>query len=127
MGGVLLMALVRLAAIALRMAANLVRNASRLLVTLYDVVIAVPLLVERVVKGGYEVRVARQRAFCPLSQIDVVRTTDPAVHEGHVYTFRIIEFKDGGRNLVVSRRAVLEEEQRARAADVWNTIEYCRT
>src|SRR6187399_2048162 len=26
--------------------------------------------VERVVKGGYEVRVARQRAFCPMSQID---------------------------------------------------------
>ncbi|MFL6694548.1 MAG: hypothetical protein ACJ8GO_16510, partial [Ramlibacter sp.] len=48
-GGVLLMASARLAALALRMAANLVRNASRLLVRLYDVAIAVPLLVERVV------------------------------------------------------------------------------
>jgi hypothetical protein len=49
-GGVLLMAIVRLAALALRTAANLVRNVSRLLVHLYDVVIAVPLLIERVVK-----------------------------------------------------------------------------
>ncbi|TFZ05703.1 hypothetical protein EZ313_03310 [Ramlibacter henchirensis] len=49
-GGVLLMALVRTAALALRAAANLVRNASRLLVHLYDVLIAVPLLIERVVK-----------------------------------------------------------------------------
>ncbi|MEJ5991630.1 hypothetical protein WG902_16625 [Ramlibacter sp. PS3R-8] len=49
-GGVLLMACVRLAAVTLRMAANLVRNASRLLVRLYDVVIAVPLLVESLVK-----------------------------------------------------------------------------
>jgi hypothetical protein len=49
-GGVLLMTLVRLAALALRTAANLVRNASRLLVHLYDVAIAVPLLIERVVK-----------------------------------------------------------------------------
>src|SRR4029453_13781333 len=29
--------------------------------------------VERAVKGGYEVRIARQRAFCPVSQIDIIR------------------------------------------------------
>ena len=73
--------------------------------------------VERAVKGGYEVRVARQRAFCPISQIDTVRNTDPSQHEGRVYQVRIIEYKEGGRNLVVSRRALLEEEQRA-IADV---------
>src|SRR5215510_9392267 len=48
--------------------------------------------VERAVKGGYEVRIARQRAFCPFSQIDVVRGTDPAQHEGRVYKFRITEY-----------------------------------
>lgn len=74
--------------------------------------------VEKAVKGGYEVRIARQRGFCPLSQIDTVRNTDPAEHEGRVYQFRIIEFKDHGRNLVVSRRALLEEAQRAGAVDV---------
>jgi small subunit ribosomal protein S1 len=78
--------------------------------------------VEEVVKGGYQVRIARQRAFCPMSQIDTVRTADPALHEGHVYTFRIIEFGEGGRKFVVSRRALLEEEQRARAADIRRSI-----
>jgi small subunit ribosomal protein S1 len=78
--------------------------------------------VEEVVKGGYQVRIARQRAFCPMSQIDAVRTADPAVHEGHVYTFRIIEFGEDGRKFVVSRRALLEEEQRARAAEIRRTI-----
>src|ERR1043166_4024566 len=73
--------------------------------------------VEKVVKGGYEVRIARQRAFCPMSQIDTIRT-DAAAHEGRVYQFRIVEYKEGGRNIVVSRRALLEEEQRARAAEV---------
>jgi small subunit ribosomal protein S1 len=73
--------------------------------------------VERAVKGGYEVRIARQRAFCPISQIDTLRT-DPSAHEGRVYEFRIIEYKEGGKNLVVSRRALLEEEQRASAAAV---------
>ena len=73
-------------------------------------------------KGGYEVRIGRQRAFCPFSQIDIVRTTDTAAHVGRVYTFRIIEYKEGGRNLVVSRRALLEEEQRASAAEVRRSI-----
>ena len=77
--------------------------------------------VEKAVKGGYEVRIARQRAFCPISQIDVVRT-DTSAHEGHVYEFRIIEYKEGGKNLVVSRRAVLEEQQRASAAEVRRSI-----
>jgi small subunit ribosomal protein S1 len=78
--------------------------------------------VERAVKGGYEVRIARQRAFCPFSQIDTLRNTDPSAHEGHVYQFRIIEYKEGGRNLVVSRRALLEEEQRAGAAEIRRSI-----
>jgi small subunit ribosomal protein S1 len=78
--------------------------------------------VERAVKGGYEVQIARQRAFCPISQIDIVRNTDPSLHEGRVYTFRIIEYKEGGRNLVVSRRALLEEEQRAGAAEIRRSI-----
>jgi len=78
--------------------------------------------VERVVKGGYDVRIARQRAFCPISQIDTSRNIEPAQHEGRVYRFRIIEYKEGGRNLVVSRRALLEEEQQASAADVRKSI-----
>jgi len=78
--------------------------------------------VDKVIKGGYEVRIARQRAFCPLSQIDTVRTTDPAVHEGHVYPFRIMEYRDGGRKFVVSRRALLETEQQARAVEVRKSI-----
>jgi len=78
--------------------------------------------VERTVKGGYEVRLARQRAFCPFSQIDIARTADPEAHVGRVYAFRIIEYKEGGRNLIVSRRKVLEEEQQEQAAELRRTI-----
>src|SRR5215831_12797582 len=77
--------------------------------------------VERAVKGGYEVRIGRQRGFCPVSQIDIARA-DQSAHEGRVYEFRIIEYKDGGRNLVVSRRALLEEQQQANAAEVRRSI-----
>jgi small subunit ribosomal protein S1 len=78
--------------------------------------------VEKAVKGGYEVRIARERAFCPLSQIDIVRTNDPAVHEGKVYTFHVIEYKDGGKDIVVSRRKQLEQEQKASADEVRKSI-----
>jgi small subunit ribosomal protein S1 len=77
--------------------------------------------VERAVKGGYEVRVARRRAFCPSSQIDIVHSTDPARYEGRVFRFRITEYKEG-RNLVLSRRALLEEVQRANAAEIRKSI-----
>jgi small subunit ribosomal protein S1 len=101
-----------------------VRNAAtqRELEDAFRAGVAVEGKVERAVKGGYEVRIARERAFCPLSQIDIARTTDPAVHEGKLYAFRVIEYKDGGKNVVVSRRKHLEEQQRVSAADVRKSI-----
>ena len=78
--------------------------------------------VEREVKGGYEVRVARQRAFCPVSQIDIIRSTEPSQHIGRVYRFLVTEYKEGGRNLVVSRRVLLERDQQAQAAEVRKSI-----
>ncbi len=74
--------------------------------------------VEGQVKGGYSVSIAQQRAFCPASQIDTSRDTDPASHIGRVLTFRIIEYGEQGRKFVVSRRALLELEQQARAEAV---------
>jgi len=78
--------------------------------------------IERDVKGGYEVRIGGARGFCPFSQIDTVRTTDPAQHLGQVYTFKIIEFKDGGKDLVVSRRVLLAADQAANAVELRKSI-----
>lgn len=101
-----------------------VRNAAtqRELEDAFRAGLAVEGKVVQAVKGGYEVRIARERAFCPLSQIDITRTTDPAVHEGQVYAFRVIEYKDGGKDVVLSRRKHLEDAQRAGAAEVRKSI-----
>src|SRR5687767_3056989 len=101
-----------------------VRNAAtqRQLEDAYQAGLAVEGKVVQAVKGGYEVRMARERAFCPLSQIDIVRTADPAVHVGKTYTFRLIEYKDSGKSIVVSRRKQLEDEQRATADAVRKSI-----
>ena len=106
-----------------RLSRRLARGAAteRLLQDAFDTGLPVEGKVEGVIKGGYEVRIGRQRAFCPFSQMDTLRT-EPTAHEGHVYQFRIVEYREGGRNLVVSRRALLEEAQRASAAEIRRTI-----
>ena len=67
-GGVLLMALVRVAAFTLRIVGNVARHVSRMLIRLYDVAIVVPLLVERLVKAKTPRRGSR------LVDADVERT-----------------------------------------------------
>ena len=78
--------------------------------------------VEKAIKGGYEVRVGGQRAFCPISQIDARFTADPSVHVGQAYTFRIIECKEDGKELVVSRRAFLQEEESEKAEAIRRAV-----
>ncbi len=76
-----------------------------------------------VIKGGVEVQIAGQRAFCPASQIDIRFIEDLSEFVGQHLDFRVTKF-EGGRhlNLVVSRRLLLEEEQRARAEAIRASI-----
>jgi small subunit ribosomal protein S1 len=69
-------------------------------------------LVEREVKGGFEIKVGGgSRGFCPFSQMGLVRAETPAQWIGQRLAFKIIEFGERGRNIILSRRAILEEEQ----------------
>ena len=69
-------------------------------------------LIEKEIKGGYEIKLGTSRAFCPYSQIALRRVENPEALIGTRLTFRISEYAENGRNIVVSRRALLEEEQR---------------
>jgi small subunit ribosomal protein S1 len=62
-------------------------------------------------KGGFEVEISGLRAFCPISQIDLPYCERPEEHIGARYQFRIMELKDRGKNIIVSRRVLLQEEQ----------------
>jgi len=68
------------------------------------------------VKGGFEITLgANVRAFCPYSQISLRRSSDPAAEFiGCRLPFRISRFDEGGRNIVVSARAIQEEERAER-------------
>ncbi len=74
-------------------------------------------------KGGFEIELSGLRAFCPISQIDLVYTEKPEEHLGGRYLFRIIEIKEKGKNIIVSRRALLTEEQEKRAKETLERLE----
>lgn len=71
-------------------------------------------IVEKETKGGYEVTIAGQRAFCPYSQIDRAKQ-DAAEYLGRKFDFLVTDYSvdDRGLNVVVSRRALQEIEAEA--------------
>lgn len=78
--------------------------------------------VEKEVKGGFEIKLGNARAFCPYSQMGFRQKEEPAAYIGRTLTFKIQEYKENGRNILVSNRAVLEEEHRQRLADISRSI-----
>ncbi|MEO6772707.1 MAG: 30S ribosomal protein S1 [Kofleriaceae bacterium] len=85
-----------------------------------DLGIPVEGLVTEVVKGGLSVDVVGVRGFVPASQIDTRFVEDLAPFVGQRLTFRITRYEP--RNLVLSRRALLEEENAVRAAELRGTL-----
>ncbi len=72
-------------------------------------------------KGGYLVDVSGATGFCPLGQMDTRRIEDPATLVGQKLQFRVVEVRDG-RDLLVSRRALQEENQAHKAAETRGKI-----
>lgn len=70
--------------------------------------------VKREIKGGFEVSVGGVRGFCPFSQIDLKGGREGGVYLGRTFPFKILEYEGEGKNVVLSRRALIEEEKRAK-------------
>jgi len=68
--------------------------------------------VAKEVKGGFEIKVGGTvRAFCPFSQMGLRRDEPQSDIIGRSLSFNIAEFGENGRNIVLSRRAILEGER----------------
>lgn len=77
-------------------------------------------VVTAVVKGGVEVQVYGMRAFCPASQIDLRYVENLERFVEQRLAFKITRYEEGkGRrpNIVLSRRQLLEEEQKSKATE----------
>lgn len=77
---------------------------------------------EKEIKGGFEVKLGTARAFCPFSQTGIGRDQDNESLIGTKQTFRIIEYKDGGRSLTVSHRVLIEEAKETALEELKNTL-----
>jgi small subunit ribosomal protein S1 len=77
--------------------------------------------VEKSIKGGFEVSVGSRRGFVPISNMDIVTIDDPERYVGKVLKFIIMQYS--GRNLVLSRRSILREEQEQRTRELLGTLE----
>ena len=73
--------------------------------------------VTKAVKGGFEIDLSGIRAFCPLGQFDIQYCEKPEEHVGARYPFCIMEIKEKGKNIIVSRRVLLEEEQEKKSKE----------
>lgn len=73
-----------------------------------------------VVKGGLQVMLGSLRAFCPASQIDTQYVTDLDQYIGKTFAFIITKLE--AKNAVLSRKALLERENRVKADKLMETL-----
>lgn len=92
----------------------LIRNA-------YESKIPVEAKIEKVNKGGFEATIGTKRCFVPMSGMELRRIDNPDIYIGGVFQFHIIEMK--GRNIVLSRKSLLREEQETRAAKALELVQ----
>jgi len=74
--------------------------------------------VEKEIKGGYEVMIGSSRAFCPYSQMGYKQKGDAASFVGQHLTFKIQEYKNNGRDVLVSNRAICEMQESKKLAEL---------
>jgi len=80
-------------------------------------------VVEKEIKGGYDVKIAGNlRGFCPHSQMGI-RRRDDNEYVGKHLTFKITEYAENGRNIVLSHRAIREEELRKKREVLKETLQ----
>lgn len=63
-------------------------------------------------KGGFQVEILKRRAFCPISQMDLHYVENHDDYVGGTYQFLITQLEEDARNIVVSRRRLMEQEQK---------------
>ncbi len=81
-------------------------------------------LVEKEIKGGYDVKIAGNlRGFCPHSQMGIRRRDDENEYVGKRLTFKILEYGEEGRNIILSQRAIQEEELRKKREVLKETLQ----
>jgi small subunit ribosomal protein S1 len=73
-------------------------------------------------KGGLELDLSGIRAFMPASQIDLVRVPDLEVMVGQTLRCQVTEVQRSEKNVLLSRRALLEAEREVAREETWKSL-----
>ena len=79
--------------------------------------------VTKTIKGGLEVDVDGIRGFLPISQIDLSRVEDASSYINQKFKALVTEANQREKNLVVSRRDLLEQERAELRERTWASLE----
>jgi len=74
-------------------------------------------------KGGLNVDLMHRRAFCPISQIDLSYVESAEDFVGQTHHFLITQLEESGKNIVVSRRKLMKQEQEKAAEQFYEKLE----
>ncbi len=77
--------------------------------------------VKAVVKGGLTVNVGVE-AFLPASQIDIIPPKDLNQFVGNTYEFKIVKLHEDRKNVVLSRREIIEQERAEKRQKFLTTV-----
>lgn len=75
-----------------------------------------------ITNGGYQVSVSGISCFCPFSQIDVKSPSSPETMLSKSFSFKVMQITEKGRNIVISRRALLEEKREQAEKELRNKL-----
>ena len=74
-------------------------------------------------KGGVDVEVDGIRGFLPIGQIELGRVEDAAIYVNQKFKVLVTEANQREKNLVVSRRELLEQERAEKREQTWKTLD----
>jgi len=74
-------------------------------------------------KGGVEVEILKRRAFCPVSQLDLSYVETPEDYVGQAFSFLITRLEERGKNIVVSRRVLLQQQRDAEQKVIYEKLD----
>lgn len=100
------------------------KNVNDFLFDAYESQIPLEATVEKEIKGGFSVKINQNvSAFCPYSQMDIKKIDDVTAYVGQKFEFAVIEYSENGRNVILSRRPLLEKIEKEKIAVLKNSLQ----
>ncbi len=78
--------------------------------------------VAEAIKGGFSVYISDKRCFCPFSHMGTRKNSNESEFIDKKFMFKVIQYGERGRNIIVSRRALMDELRKSREEELKKTL-----